>query len=83
MAAVHTPFGCTYHGTAGSCLPSNVAPLGCMVTPCLNPVPQDTPALGWKVRVGPQGWLSWAAFKPLDPMYWPIGPLEHPLPFVG
>ena len=28
VAAVHVPFGCTYHGTAGSCLPSNVAPSG-------------------------------------------------------
>ena len=47
--------------------PQMSPPLGCMVTPCLNPNSHDTPALCWKVRVGPQGWLSWAAFEPLDP----------------
>ena len=33
MAAVHVPVLSPFHAAAGSCLPSNVASLGCMVTP--------------------------------------------------
>ncbi len=57
---------------ASKILPSRKCrPLGCMVTPCLNPIPHDTPmtrlGVHWKFRVEPWGWLGWAEFNPLDP----------------